>query len=96
MSGTNYSSSNYTIFHKRWSKRHSYGIYKWIRWGKNWDTKVGVGYVIRIGPLGHLQFQWCYRSIPGNGRRPRLEIAVHWWGIAGRRRKRGFGVFRYL
>lgn len=53
-----------------------------------------AGMVVRVGPLGHVQFSWKEKRWD-NGRRCLRTFGVHVWGVNGRRRKRGaeVGVF---
>ncbi len=50
------------------------------------------GWVLRVGPLGHVQFSQKEKTWRASGRRRLREFGVHWWGISGRRRKRGVSV----
>jgi hypothetical protein len=83
------SASNYTMFHFK-VRGVPFGLYRWRR-------NLTDGFVMRVGPLGHVQLQ-CYRMrIMGgmkrrDGRRGKHGIALHFWGVAGRRRKRGIDI----
>lgn len=65
-----------------------FGAWVWHR--NNYD-----GIVFRVGPLGHLQVQTYRRMIVGSTARKRLNrrgkhgVALHVWGVRGRRRKVG-------
>lgn len=71
---------------------HSPGVVHPIADGGSGFERAGM--VIRIGPLGHLQFSWKEKRWD-NGRRNLRTFGIHVWGISGRRRKRGaeIGVF---
>jgi len=80
------------VFHwkPRGSSRWTFGLYAWGRVAPTKRDKVETvirGYVLRLGPLGHVQWQW-FRAVPTNGRVPRRSYMVSWWGVRGRRGKR--------
>jgi hypothetical protein len=68
---------------------HPFGVWRWRR-------NRNVGFVARVGPLGHVQVQFyrCkfFGSGERDGRRGRHGVDLHCWGVKGRRRKRGVGV----
>jgi len=63
-----------------------------------WQRNHTDGVVFRIGPLGHVQIQLYRMRILGrgkarrDGRRGKHGVAVHFWGISGRRKKRGIDI----
>ena len=84
------STSNRTVFHFK-IRGQPFGLYRWSR-------NHNDGIVARVGPLGHVQLQLYRMRIYGrgaqrrDGRRGKHGIALHFWGTAGRRRKRGVDI----
>lgn len=66
----------------------------------HWQRNRNMGIVVRVGPLGHIQLQAYRCKFYGHGehdgRRGRHGIDLHFWGISGRRSKKGFGFHIYL
>jgi hypothetical protein len=80
------------VFHwkPRGSTRWTFGVYAWGRTTRTKRDRVSSfvrGYVLRVGPLGHVQLQW-FKALPEDGRVPRRSYMVSWWGVRGRRAKR--------
>lgn len=77
---------------------HLFGVWRWRR-GRGSERPVrdqGLGFerygiVARVGPLGHVQFS-CKEKRWANGRRCLRSFGIHFWGVAGRRHKRGFDL----
>ena len=83
---------NRTLLH--WKVRNTplLGLYYWRRGFKR-------GLVLRVGALGHIQLQVFHHVLIGKkeeGRRRAHGLGMHWWGVRGRRRKRGIEVRVYL
>lgn len=81
--------TNKTVFHCK-VMGQPFGLYRWRR--NNND-----GFVARIGPVGHVQVQFYRMRLFGrgerrHGRRGKHGVAVHWWGVSGRRGKRGIDI----
>ena len=89
--------SNSTIFHTK-IRGQPYGLYKWTR-SPSADIKGNTGYVLRAGPLGHLQLQ-IYNGHrvgkPHEHRRNKHGLKLSAWGIRGRRRKRSIELNIHL
>lgn len=77
---------------------HLFGLFAWSRVKGAWtpirDGGLGLerrGAVLRVGPLGHVQVSEKLHRWQ-NGRRNLRVYGIHFWGVRGRRRKRGLAV----